>query len=270
LAYVLSGTPKQFSVDWDASKKAITLTRGGEYKFTGEEMAPKGTGNKQAAASTDAAYLGDKKLQMEAYNIDGYNYYKLRDLGEGSALNFSVEFYENTNSIVIFTAADNNTNLEYFMYAGKIGVLKKDVQLAKPYAITADENGKDFVERYDNLNVPLKKNDIVIVTKDENGQSRVFIPYSDAPRMRGYLNPADISFNSKDIASANQCVLRDNMKTYDANGKELGNAISGFGAIMERKGGKVLVQPTNGGADSFWISEKDLNFNFDTVVVDIV
>ncbi|MDR1066421.1 MAG: hypothetical protein LBL35_03165 [Clostridiales bacterium] len=269
LAYALNETPKKFSVDWDAAKNAITLTRGNEYKATGEEMAPKGTDDKAAVFSTDTVYLGGDRLHAEAYNIDGYNYYKLRDLGGGSALNFSVEFSEDTNSIVIFTSAEKNPYLDYFIYAGKVGVLKKDAWLSKPYVITVDENGNDIVERCDNLNMTLSKNDIVIVIKDENGQSRVLVPYGDNPRIRGYLKPDDISFNSKDFVSANQCVLRDTMKTYDANGKELGKALNGAGKIVERKSGKVLVQPLGGGADSFWISEKDLSFDFDVVVVDI-
>jgi hypothetical protein len=264
LAFVLNETPKRFSVDWDASKKAITLNRDSDYTSTGDEMAPKGAGNKTAAASSDSVYLGDKKLEMEAYNIDGYNYYKLRDLGDSSALNFAVEFYGDTNSITIFTTE----NSEYSMYAGKAGVLKNDAKLENPYVITKDGDGKDIVQKYDSLDFDVRKNDVVIFAKDENGKSRVMVAFSEAPKMRGYLNPQDISFSAEDIAKANQCVLRDSMKTYDASGKEAGNAPNGIGNILERKDGKILVQ-THGGNDGVWISEKDLKFDFETVIVDI-
>jgi hypothetical protein len=269
LAFALKGTAKEFSVDWDAAKKAITLARGKEYKAAGGEMAPKGTGSKTAIPSTDTVFLSGGKLGLEAYSIDGYNYYKLRDLGDGSALNFAVEFYEDANSIVIFTSADNNPYLDYTMFAGKIGVVKKTAQLSKPYAITIDVDGKDIVAHYDNLNMTLSKNDIVIVANEENGQSRVLIPYGGAPALRGYLMSDNISFNAEDIVSANQCVLRDTMMTYNANGKELGKSLNGAGEIMDRKDGMVLVQMLGGGADSFWISEKDLKFDFDAVVMDI-
>jgi len=104
LALVLNGSEKQFSVIWDDSKKAITLTLGAAYKPTGEEMSPKGASNKSAALSGAAVYLSDGRgLSLDAYNIDGYNYYKLRDLG--TALNFNVGWDADSNTITIVTTA---------------------------------------------------------------------------------------------------------------------------------------------------------------------
>jgi hypothetical protein len=61
----------------------MTLTPGAAYEPTGEEMASKGSEKKTAALSTQAVYIGVNvnKVPIEAYNIDGYNYFKLRDLG---------------------------------------------------------------------------------------------------------------------------------------------------------------------------------------------
>ena len=102
LAFVLNGTEKQFSVGWDESKKAITLTPGAAYKPTGEEMSSKGSANKSAVLSDAIVYLsGGGRLNLEAYNIDGYNYFKLRDLG--AAINFSIGWDANSNTISIVT-----------------------------------------------------------------------------------------------------------------------------------------------------------------------
>ena len=102
LAYVLNGSEKQFAVGWDDTKKAITLTLGAAYKPTGEEMSSKGAGVKSAVLSDALVYLSDGgRLDLSAYNIDGYNYFKLRDLG--ASVHFNVGWDANSNTITIDT-----------------------------------------------------------------------------------------------------------------------------------------------------------------------
>ena len=42
IAFVLSGTAKQFNVDWDDEANAISLTSGASYNAVGGEMEGKG------------------------------------------------------------------------------------------------------------------------------------------------------------------------------------------------------------------------------------
>jgi hypothetical protein len=80
LAYVLSGTEKQFSVDYDNATKAITLTSGQPYVAVGGEMA-KGDGKTKTATRTSSkVYFNGKELNLTVYNIGGNNSFKLRDL----------------------------------------------------------------------------------------------------------------------------------------------------------------------------------------------
>jgi len=110
LAFVLNGSERQFSVGWDSGKKAITLTLGSPYKPTGEEMSSKGSGNKPASVSDAAVYLSDgSRLNLDSYNIDGYNYYKLRDVG--ASVNFNVGWDANSNTITIVTTDVLNNDL---------------------------------------------------------------------------------------------------------------------------------------------------------------
>lgn len=82
LAYVLSGTGKQFEVGWDGAANAISLTSGKGYTPVGGEMSARGSGAKQAAPSTSRILLDGKEISLTAYNIDGNNYFKLRDIGQ--------------------------------------------------------------------------------------------------------------------------------------------------------------------------------------------
>ncbi|MDR1558767.1 MAG: hypothetical protein LBS84_03530 [Clostridiales bacterium] len=101
IAYVLNGTSKQFAVDWDANNNAMTLRPGTIYYVTGDEMASKGTGAKSAVLSQQKVFLAGNvnQIGIEAYNIDGYNYFKLRDIGVVLDIGIGWDDAKNTISI---------------------------------------------------------------------------------------------------------------------------------------------------------------------------
>jgi len=102
LAFILNGTEKQFEVGWDAANNAITLTSGKAYTPVGGEMTGKGTGDKRPTPTVSKIYLDGKEVQFTAYNIDGNNYFKLRDIG--AAFDFGVTWDGAKNTIVIDTS----------------------------------------------------------------------------------------------------------------------------------------------------------------------
>ena len=101
LAYVLSGTEKEFEVGYDETTKAITLTSGKAYTAIGGEMAAKVAGDKTATPTTSKIYLDGKEIAFTVYNIDGNNYFKLRDVGE--AFDFGIDWDGEKNIITIDT-----------------------------------------------------------------------------------------------------------------------------------------------------------------------
>jgi alpha-tubulin suppressor-like RCC1 family protein len=102
LAFVLSGTDKQFEVGWDSSANAISLTSSEVYTPVGGEMAAKGAGNKTPTPTGSKIFLDGKEVVLTAYNIDGYNYFKLRDVGQ--AFDFGVDWDSANSTIVIDTS----------------------------------------------------------------------------------------------------------------------------------------------------------------------
>ncbi len=99
IAYALNGSTKQFEVNWDESKNAINLKTGNSYTAAGGELTAGNGKNKTALSSTAELYINGNKVSAQAYNIDGMNYYKLRDVAK--AVNFAVVWSENLNSIGI-------------------------------------------------------------------------------------------------------------------------------------------------------------------------
>ncbi|MCL1809634.1 MAG: copper amine oxidase N-terminal domain-containing protein [Clostridiales bacterium] len=102
VAHTLSGTEKQYEVAWDAAKNAISLTSDKPYTAVGGEMTGKGAGDKTPAPTSSKIYLDGKEVSFTAYNIEGNNYFKLRDIG--AAFDFGVDWDGANNTIVIDTS----------------------------------------------------------------------------------------------------------------------------------------------------------------------
>ncbi|MDF2921162.1 MAG: hypothetical protein K0R57_76 [Paenibacillaceae bacterium] len=102
LAKALSSSKKKFEVSWDGSKNAIALQSGQSYTADGSELVISGKPGTYTAELTDSKiYLDGKEVQLTAYNIDGNNYFKLRDVGK--AFNFGMTWDGQANMIVIDT-----------------------------------------------------------------------------------------------------------------------------------------------------------------------
>jgi hypothetical protein len=105
LAFVLSGTEKQFELSWDGAANAIYISTGVPYTAVGGEMSGKGSGAKTPQPTNSRIFLNCVETAFTAYGIEGNNYFKLRDIGR--ALDFSVEWDGANNAIIIDTTKGN-------------------------------------------------------------------------------------------------------------------------------------------------------------------
>jgi hypothetical protein len=104
LAKAVSSSKKSFEIEWDSSKNAISLTTGKPYTPDGSELAVSGSNTSKPVTETTAqVYVNEKQVKFTAYNIDGNNYVKLRDVAK--VIDFGVTWNENASSIGIDTAA---------------------------------------------------------------------------------------------------------------------------------------------------------------------
>ena len=100
VAILLSGSEKQFALGYDASVGAVQVTTGQPYVPNGSELAGQASGSKNAVPTSDTIYIDGAKAEgLTVYQIDGNNYFKLRDLGR--VLDFYVGWDESTGSITI-------------------------------------------------------------------------------------------------------------------------------------------------------------------------
>jgi hypothetical protein len=104
IAMALTTTAKQFDVTYDGNKNAIYLITGRQYSPVGGELSvTSNMENKTPSPTTSIIFVDDKQVNLTTYNIDGFNYFRLRDLGQ--AINFGVKWDNNSNTIQVDTAA---------------------------------------------------------------------------------------------------------------------------------------------------------------------
>ena len=102
-AQALSGTDKQFSVDYDKAAETVTLTSGTAYTPIGGELAGHAdVAAMQAKTSSQLLTLDGAALTLTAYEIEGANYVKLRDLA--GALDCAVTYDKETGAVGLDTA----------------------------------------------------------------------------------------------------------------------------------------------------------------------
>jgi len=139
LAYVLSGTAKQFEVSWDAINNSICLTTNKAYTSVGGEMATGNKENTNAILTTSKVYIDGSVASLAVYSINNNNYFKLRDIGQ--ALNFGVTWDEKTSTIGIDTATiyignkpeTNKVDIKNLPYVGDVSKCKISATQAKAY-----------------------------------------------------------------------------------------------------------------------------------------
>ena len=98
VACLLSGGPARVAVDYDAANRRILLTSGEDYQKTGGELTPP-QAYRNIQPSDQQVTLDGVAVSPTAYNIDGNNYFMLRDLA--SLLGFAVDYNEAERTVDI-------------------------------------------------------------------------------------------------------------------------------------------------------------------------
>ena len=100
IAYLMRNKECKFSVSYDSAARKISVKRGAAYQADGSEMKP-ATEVKNAVASSLPVLIDGKETDMEAFNINGFTYYKLRDIGEN--LGFDISYRNSSKQGIIKT-----------------------------------------------------------------------------------------------------------------------------------------------------------------------
>lgn len=105
LGAVVSGTEKQFEISWDGETNSIVLESGQAYTAVGGELELSDSRTEQQVKGTSSTiYVDGEETAFTAYNINGNNYFKLRDIAQ--TFNIGVSWDGERNTIIIDTSVD--------------------------------------------------------------------------------------------------------------------------------------------------------------------
>jgi hypothetical protein len=90
LAYYMDGSAAQFEVSYDAGTKAISILSDSAYTAQGYEDSVKADADRAYTDTASKIFIDGKEVTLNGYNIEGSNYFKLRDLA--GALDFDVDY----------------------------------------------------------------------------------------------------------------------------------------------------------------------------------
>lgn len=141
VAFALMKTGAHFSVTFDATANAVWISSLEYYVPAGGELTS--SGNKKAVkalSSSSVVYYNGKQIKITAYNINGNNYFKLRDIA--SVINFSVVYNSNTNTINI------DTEREYY-FSEIMNLVPNAVEAKKKLYYNNTDTGNITITSYD-------------------------------------------------------------------------------------------------------------------------
>ena len=101
VAALLRGTEAQFEVTWDEASNCIVVETGKPYTPVGGELDQGADRSGSIVVSPQSMTVDGEAVNVTAYNLQGNNYFRIRDLGR--VLGFGVDFGE--NSTVLITTA---------------------------------------------------------------------------------------------------------------------------------------------------------------------
>ena len=93
------GTSKQFSLIYDETTRVIDIRTGQAYTPLGDELEDALEDVTDALATSQRVRVDGEFIDIAAYNVAGYNYFRLRDLA--IILGFYVDYNEDTGEITL-------------------------------------------------------------------------------------------------------------------------------------------------------------------------
>jgi hypothetical protein len=101
IAMLLRTTSAKFNVEWDESLDAISVSTGIKYTIVGGELDYDQSTVLVVEENEAPIYVDGDEMQVTAYNINGSNYFKIRDLAD--MIGFEVDWDGDQQAIILRT-----------------------------------------------------------------------------------------------------------------------------------------------------------------------
>lgn len=142
LGAALNGTEKQFDILWDGAESTIRILTRQPYTAAADAgSAPSEASPEEAVLSNATLFVDGMPAAVTAYNIDGLNYFKLRDLG--TALGFEVSWDAEAGRILIGTTGTEHETSAEMQFGAAAYQYVEYIQNHLPSRIAGTQREKD-------------------------------------------------------------------------------------------------------------------------------
>lgn len=167
LAYALKDTKAKFKVEYDSEIGAVVVEPGEDYEPMDGDMEPIKNPKSVGVRSNDKLVINGEKAKIKAYKIEGFNYFRLRDLGD--IIGFGVDYDFENNKVVIsseISKEDLEKQREKNKKNGKNNEDEEEVEKPDSPEVTNEDNDTSaFDEEFNDNNDKNEKNE-----KDEKDE----------------------------------------------------------------------------------------------------
>ncbi|WP_036730508.1 stalk domain-containing protein [Peptoniphilus mikwangii] len=109
IAAILNNSKVQFNIEYNEEKKIIEISRDKSYTKLSSDLTTTENKNLDAKKSTQNITIDGNEIYYDGYNINGNNFFKLRDLGQ--TIGFYVDYDEKEDTVIIKSEKIEPTDL---------------------------------------------------------------------------------------------------------------------------------------------------------------
>lgn len=103
VAALLDGKDAEFSVSYDQERETVIINSKSDYTKTDSDLSPLKDTDSKIKKSLHNIIVNGVRHSLNVYTIDGYNYFKLRELGQ--TIGFVVDYDQKNNKVTIDSRA---------------------------------------------------------------------------------------------------------------------------------------------------------------------
>lgn len=165
LAQILKNSEREFGIEYSYHNQTIDLDTSKKYESVGTELAGMDIKNPTLTKSTEKVSVNKKTVDITGYQISGYNYYRLKDLGKVLNLNIG---YDNKLKRVILSTEDSKVlepaELSFVILDSKYEYSAQQEQLS--YNVDGDKLEVNFTKSFSSAGNSLNVSKVLFDGKD--------------------------------------------------------------------------------------------------------